>query len=463
MTILVLDDDPIMCRFVERELSARYHVRTCRTFDEAASAINSETIDAAIIDLNLDDPRHNGVEFLQLFKRQFPNRPAIVESSQKDVSTVVDCMKLGADDYLDKPIDAETLRLRIEKVISNYKKNRVFERAFQKTWQHHQIVGSSDAMANVKRAVENAQALRILFLGETGVGKTPFAWYSNYILSGHGQQPRPFEHLNCACLQKERFQDELFGHKKGAYTGAIFEKQGLVDLAKGGDLFLDEIGDMPLETQSLLLTFLDTMEYYRLGDDKKRKAEVRIMCATNRDLKKLIADGLFRKDLYSRLSQVTIAIPPLRERPSDIQPLLEHFIRKFSGYDKPYDEATLETLLKFSWEEGNVRELKDAVEYLCIMSRDSERITAEHLHERYRPEDASIACDAAPLSGILDQRSVYSYGLERYLGQIEKRLLTEITHTNRGSLEVLAEKLRISRPTLYRRLKKYDLLSGERP
>lgn len=169
MTILVLDDDPIMCRFVERELSARYHVRTCRTFDEAASAINSETIDAAIIDLNLDDPRHNGVEFLQLFKRQFPNRPAIVESSQKDVSTVVDCMKLGADDYLDKPIDAETLRLRIEKVISNYK-NRVLSEP-SKTWQHHQIVGSSDAMANVKRAVENAQALRILFWAKPGLGK----------------------------------------------------------------------------------------------------------------------------------------------------------------------------------------------------------------------------------------------------------------------------------------------------
>ncbi len=322
-----------------------------------------------------------------------------------------------------------------------------------------EIIGTNEMVVRAKEKVEQAQSLRILFVGETGAGKTPFARYSNRVMSELTGFNRAFEQINCACLSPEHFQDQLFGHKRGAFTGAIADKKGLVEIARGGDLFLDEIGDMPLETQAHFLTFLDTMEYYPLGEDKKRRADVRVLCATNRDLKAMAEEGRFRKDLYSRISQVTVEIPALRERREDIAPLFRHFVAKFCGVAKPFDEAIVTLLENYTWKEGNVRELKDAVEYLCLMSASSDRIRVEHVGDRFRNEtNEAEGGDYAPK--LEDVWFVSKFGLENYLERIEKSLLEKCLTRNLGSLESMAKQLRISRPTLYRRLKKYSILNA---
>ncbi len=318
------------------------------------------------------------------------------------------------------------------------------------------IIGTEPSIVRAKELVVKAQGLRILFVGETGVGKTPFARYSNRVMREVSDKERPFEQINCACLSPEHFQDQLFGHKRGAFTGAISDKKGLVEIARGGDLFLDEIGDMPLETQSHFLTFLDTMEYYPLGEDRKRKAEVRVLCATNCNLKALVELGKFRKDLYSRISQVIVEIPPLRERPGDIAALFRHFIQVFAGGPKRYDEAIISLMESYSWKEGNVRELRDAVEYLCLMASSSECIAISHMADRFRSHHERNNSDYQ--AKMEDVSFASKFGLEHYLERIEKSLLEKCLTKNSGSLEKMARQLRISRPTLYRRLKKYDIL-----
>lgn len=463
MNLLILDDDPSIQILFKTVLGNAYTLFLVSQYDEAIERLESEEIDGAIVDIDLKDAhQRTGVDFLRAFKQRFGEKPIVMASGLKDINLVVECMKLGAEDYLEKPFeDRSSVKLRVDKVFLQAQQKRVFHRAFEKATVSQTIIGESPKILKAKQLVEHARDLRILLTGETGVGKTPFAQYSNSIVSQLQGQPRPFEQLNCAFLQKDRFQDELFGHKKGAFTTALSDKRGIVELAKGGDLFLDEIGEMPLDTQALFLTFLDSMEYYRLGEDRKRKADVRIICATNRDLKQMVKQGLFRQDLYSRIAQIVIPVPPLRERTEDIRALLEHFIRLFTGSNKSYDSEIIRILEGFTWEEGNVRELKDAVEYMCIMSKDSERIEVQHLSDQYRPlENPGLTVQAFGPS-FSDFERVYDMGLEVYLGHVEKNLLEKLTAENAGTVDHLAKRLQVSRPTLYRRLKKYELISGK--
>jgi transcriptional regulator with PAS, ATPase and Fis domain len=326
------------------------------------------------------------------------------------------------------------------------KKKSVYLRSYQKLKFQNEIIGKNIKILKAKEQIEKAKNLRILFTGETGVGKTPFAWYSNQVLSKEENSPRPFEQLNCAGLNTLHFEDILFGHKKGAFTGAMNDKKGLVEIAKGGDLFLDEIGELNLETQSRFLTFLDTYEYYRLGDDQKRKASVRILCATNRDLRGEVEKGNFRKDLFSRIAQVEVPIVPLRERMEDFVLLFEYFIKKFAGFSKPYTPALVQRLKQFSWQEGNVRELSALVEYLCVISKQVDTLDTTHLSEKYQT-----------IQKVEDSNSL-SFGLENYLGNIEKKVLEEcVRESSHLTVEELADKLKVSKPTLYRRMKKYEI------
>ncbi|MFH1728892.1 MAG: sigma 54-interacting transcriptional regulator [Pseudomonadota bacterium] len=207
--------------------------------------------------------------------------------------------------------------------------------------------------------IKEIEDMNLLIIGETGVGKTPIAQYANRVMTNGTD--RPFVRINCAGISKERMQDEMFGHKKGAYTGAECDKKGLVEIADGGDLFLDEIGDLPLDCQADLLMFLDSDEYRRVGETTLRCAKNRIIAATNKDLDNEVNEGRFRKDLYSRLSQYRVSIPPLRERKEDILPIMEYYINKYAGFNKPYSDEVKKAYLENDFCEGNVRELKDSV------------------------------------------------------------------------------------------------------
>jgi transcriptional regulator with PAS, ATPase and Fis domain len=314
-----------------------------------------------------------------------------------------------------------------------------------------ELIGRSELLLSAIETTRRAECMRILFWGETGTGKTPFARLSNLTLSEIRGHKRPFEQVNCAALGPEHFQDVMFGHKRGAFTGAISEKSGLVEIARGGDLFLDEIGDMPLSTQAHLLTFLDSQEYYRLGDDQKRKADVRILSATNRNLPQMIREGQFRLDLYSRLSQVIVEIPPLRDRRRDIPVLFEYFLKRYAG-NKPYDPQVLLRLEKAEWKEGNVREFKDTIEYLSVMSREHNRIELFHLPERFYREPTTQ--EQEPLSEDVSLPLLYDVGLDEYVTRVEDRLLDRVIKSRHGQLNHLAADLKISRSTLYRRLRR---------
>lgn len=304
----------------------------------------------------------------------------------------------------------------------------------------------------LRKYIEQCGTLRIMLVGETGVGKTPLARYSNKHLGK--EYPRPFEQINCAGLSFETFQDQLFGHKRGAFTGAVCDKRGLVELADGGDLFLDEIGEMPLQAQSLLLTFLDNQQYYRLGDDVKRTANIRIISATNRNLKDAIEKGTFRKDLYSRLAQVEIQVPSLRERRQDIIPLMEHYIELFSGTKKEYSMTVRDFFLNNRWIEGNVRELKDIVEYMCTMASQESIIEKKHLRQdldnvvpfpiHYLPEQ--------------EEPSIPEGGLIEILNRVECRVLAHYFNKHK-CVETLEKVLCMSKPTIYRRMKKYGIVT----
>jgi len=457
-SLLILDDEVLALEAIQIAMGGKYKLFLASSFQRAVQILDNEEIDGAMMDINLQTADHDGIEFLTIFKKRFPEKAALVVSGYREVPTVVKCIKLGADDYLEKPFDRETLEMKIDKVFAGAMKSRVYQRAFEKTVAEQQIIGRDAGIARAKQMIQEAATLRVLLVGETGVGKTPFARFSSEVVSQLNGQMRPFEQLNCACLNTEQFQDQLFGHKKGAFTGAISDKRGLVELARGGDLFLDEIGEMPMETQAMFLTFLDSMEYYRLGDDVKRKADVRIISATNRNLKKLVEEGKFRKDLYSRISQVVVNIPPLRDRPGDIPMLLEHFIEKFSGFNKPYDPEVLTLLREQRWEEGNVREFQDTVEYLCLRSRGSDKIEIEHVPPLYlSPVAASSEPLSEPETSVDDFRRVLDQGLESYLDNYERRVLQRCIEQYRGTLDDMARQLKVSRPTLYRRLKRHRI------
>ncbi len=459
-SLLILDDEVLALEAIQIAMGGKYKLFLASSYQKALSILDSEDIDGMMTDINLSESEHDGIEFLSVFKKRYPEKPALVVSGYREIPTVVKCIKLGADDYLEKPFDRETLEMKIEKVFSSAMKSRVYQRAFEKSVADQQIVGKDPSILRAKKILEEAATLRVLLNGETGVGKTPFARYSSEVVGQLTGQMRPFEQLNCACLNTEQFQDQLFGHKKGAFTGAIADKRGLVELARGGDLFLDEIGEMPLETQAMFLTFLDSMEYYRLGDDVKRKADVRIISATNRNLKKMVEEGKFRKDLYSRISQVVVQISPLRERAGDVPLLLEHFILKFAGFAKPYNPEVLTLLREQRWEEGNVREFQDTVEFLCLRSRGAESIEMEHMPPMYWSSAASNdsemldeAVEAAPD----DFKRVLDMGLESYLDAYERRILQNCVGQYRGTLDDMARQLKVSRPTLYRRLKRHRI------
>jgi len=317
------------------------------------------------------------------------------------------------------------------------------------------IVGEHPRIGEARRRTEQAGHLRILFTGETGVGKTPFAQYSNALLAERENRARPFEQINCACLTGDHFTDELFGHRRGAFTGAVGDRVGYVELADGGDLFLDEIGELSPDLQARLLTFLDHQTFYRLGDDRKRHVKVRVISATNRDLPRMVAEGRFRQDLYSRLSQVVVLLPPLRERVSDIPRLFSHFGMPFGISAQDCEPALMDRLCRYDWREGNVRELRDTVAYLATVAGDRRPLTPDLLYDRYAP-----ASSPNPSSDEIPWAKAYELGLDRFLLSVEAQLLTRGLRQFRDAphaVEALAQELKMSRSTLYRKLKRHGV------
>ena len=377
-------------------------------------------------------------------------------SNSSDLNTVVKCIKLGACDYIPKMNldNKDELSLRIRNCLKKeleYRTVKTLEKEFD---QNYPIIFQSKAMKQVLQEVELVDDMNILIEGETGVGKTPVARYANSLAAKRTNSMRPFVRINCAGLSRERLQADLFGHRKGAFTGAITDNKGLVEMAKNGDLFMDEVGDMDPACQAELLTFLDNGEYRRLGDPVVRHSNCRIIAATNTKLRDRVENGLFRKDLYSRLAQSRIIIPSLRERKEDIKPIMDYYIEKYSGRKKTYTQDVMDVYLKHDWTEGNIRELRDAVKYMCTKAKNDNEINLTHLNSGYYYSNNNV--DDITINTTSMKSSVMEMGYDNYIDNIERMVLDKLAREEK-SIKGLSAKIKTSDVTLWRKFKKYNI------
>ncbi|HEY4717095.1 MAG TPA: sigma-54 dependent transcriptional regulator [bacterium] len=381
--ILIIDDDPSVIATCERVLKAEgYMVMSGTSGETGLLILKNEDVDVVLSDLRLPDT--NGIDLLKFIKAGNPDIEVIVMTAYGTIESAVSAVKLGAYDYITKPFETiEILSLTVKKAIERrmlIKKTKELEQNLEQKFNFGSLIGKSPKMLGLFKLGEviSQSDSSILVQGESGTGKELFAKAIHY----HSKRRQDsFVAINCAALTETLIESELFGHERGAFTGAIQKKEGLFEMANGGTAFLDEIGEVPPSIQVKLLRVLQEGEMRRVGSNEMIKVNVRIIAATNRDLKQAIKEGVFREDLYYRLNVISVTIPPLRERTEDIPLLAQHFLKIYS--DKAgrkvsrFSPQALRLILSYSWP-GNVREFENAIERSVILCQD-EVIKPEHL------------------------------------------------------------------------------------
>ncbi|MEE2890399.1 MAG: sigma-54 dependent transcriptional regulator [Planctomycetota bacterium] len=463
--ILILDDEQPLLQSLTLELGRGGHqCLAAETGAEAMSIIKSESIDMAILDVQLPDI--SGLEVLRKLRQEMPEVPVLMVTAYASVDSAVEAMKEGALDYLEKPLDLEELHLVVERELSNAAVRRLVdahERVSALT-STKKIVGECPQMKEIFRvieqiseiAVENAADLPTLLIGgETGVGKDLIA---RFIHDSGGLSRFPFLQVNCSGLPKDLIESELFGHEKGAFTGASQKKQGLFEVASGGTIFLDEIGDMPLDMQTKLLNVLETKKVRRVGGTREYSANVRIIAATNQDLEEASRNGSFRSDLYYRLKVLSIHLPPLRDRGDDLDLLIDHFVdlnkQKYRKSQLTLPESVRDEMRKYSWP-GNIRELAHTIERLVLVSTDGQIHSSGLLDDHLLDEERSFGPQAASeLQFDFDSR-------ECTLAAIEKQLLQQALAYTDGNVSEVARLLGLTRGALRHRLEKRGIGSSD--
>jgi two-component system NtrC family response regulator/two-component system response regulator HydG len=370
--ILVIDDEVNAAAAVE-ELLIEDGYEAAKANDAPTGLRLLETFDADVVLTDLRMPGMDGLALLQKVKEMRPETLVIVMTAYGTVKTAVQAMKLGAEDYLSKPVDVEELEVVLQRAVERKalrQETRNLRERLEHKYKFDNLVGESPEMLAAFKTVRQVapSSASVLLLGESGTGKELFA---QALHQNSPRRDKPFIKVACAALPETLLESELFGHEKGSFTGALFTRAGRFEMANGGTLFLDEIGDITPTVQVKLLRFLEQREFERVGGNKTFKVDVRVVCATHRDLQKRIEEGAFREDLYYRLNVIQVHIPPLRERGNDIALLAHHFLLKYAeanGKDvrKISDEA-LGRLLRHPWP-GNVRELENAIERAVVLA-----------------------------------------------------------------------------------------------
>ncbi len=443
-SILVVDDEPAQRQLLSGSLQTHYTVTTASDGLEATRLLSARSFDLIITDERM--PGMNGLELIRWVRERTPEIPIIVLTAYGSVETAVDAMKLGAQEYLTKPLKSpDELRLLVRKALSHQllRDQSLLHQAETEQQFPSDIIANSAAMKQVLGLAAQVapRPTTVLLTGESGVGKEVVARFV------HRRSPRsdePFVAVNCAALAESLLESELFGHEKGAFTGAIQSRRGRFELAHGGTLFLDEIAEMSTNLQAKLLRVLQEQQFERVGGTRTILVDVRVIAATNKDLKGAIEERLFREDLYYRLNIFPIHIPPLRERRDDILQLAEHFARKIAArVGRPFGSFSPEAqamLQRYDWP-GNVRELQNAVERALIVA-GSEVLRIEDL-----PLQPAVAA-ATPTH-------------PQALAEIERAAILEALERNRGERRATARELGISLRTLQYRLKEYGLAGKE--
>jgi DNA-binding NtrC family response regulator len=442
--VLIVDDEVRLAEAFKKQLVGEgMEVVAVPNAGSALSIVSSELFDVAVVDIKLPDL--NGVDLLLKLKQAEPTLEVIMLTGYASVNTAIQSMKLGAYDYLTKPCKFSELSNVILKAYEKKalkEKNIILEEHLQRIQGRDEMIGATPQMRKVKELISlvATSSTPVLISGETGTGKELVA---RAIHDSSSRSENPFVVINASTLQPAILESELFGYKKGAFTGAETNKVGLLEIANNGTFFIDEVGDMGLSIQAKLLRVLETGSFMKLGDTRETKTDARYIFATNKDLKKEIERGAFRKDLFYRINGVIITLPLLRERREDIPLLAHHFVEKFTGEGgkkKRLSKEAVDLLISYDWP-GNVRELAMLIGRASLLSRSREEIVADDF-----PEDLLIKPAAAKNDGNSEAADPLS--LARLEAEHTERVLKSVG----GNKSKAARLLGISRKKLYRRL-----------
>ncbi|HIJ96436.1 MAG TPA: sigma-54-dependent Fis family transcriptional regulator [Desulfuromonadales bacterium] len=453
--ILIIDDDTSLRRVLEYNLQeAGYAVATAASGEEGLNRFDD--INPALVITDMKMPGMDGMQVLKCIKERSPETVVIMITAFGSVDIAVDAMKSGAYDYITKPFNRDELRLTVAKALQFRgltTENRLLKDELAAQGKFRSLIGSSAAMERVFQIVSKVADTEasVLITGESGTGKELVA---RSIHAKSGRKNAPFVAINCAAIPRDLLESELFGHVKGSFTGAIKDKTGKFRQAESGTLFLDEVGELPLELQPKLLRALQERTVEPVGGTKELKLDVRVVAATNLDIEKAIADGTFREDLFYRLSVIPIHLPALRQRKDDIPLLLRHFCTKHGAAQVTFDSQSLTILRRYAWP-GNVRELENMVERLLIM-RSSDTITLEDIPDKIRTHGAATGETAH--SGSVINLPEEGYSLE----QLEREVVVQALERNAWNQTAAARFLRIPRHTLIYRMEKYGIVPPEK-
>lgn len=442
--ILVVDDERDICRALEFLLSRDgYKVVTAYNGQDALKKLEKEEFDLVITDLKMEGI--DGMEVLERAVKMYPQLIIIMMTAFASVESAVEAMKKGASDYIVKPFINEDVRMTVRRLLEHKKvlmENLVLRQQLSQQFGCSEFVGVSPQIFKVFEILEKVIPTRssILILGDSGTGKGLIA---EIVHCNSQRKDKPFISINCSAIPENLLESELFGYRKGAFTGAASDKKGLISMADQGTLFLDEIGDMPLSLQAKVLKVLETGEVLPLGDTKAGYVDVRLIAATNKNLEELVKQGKFREDLYYRLNVIEVRIPSLRERKEDIDVLARHFTEKYSRENNKQitgitDEA-FEILNRYDWP-GNIRELRNVIERAIVLT-SSDKIGVDEL-----PEKIKVPGGVKKDHTLKDKVDYY-----------EEKIIREALEANSWNKEETARKLGVDLATLYRKIKKLGI------
>lgn len=448
MRIIIVDDDKNIRQTLSWLLMDEGHeVDTCTNGEDAIEITVEQKYDIMFMDLKM--PGIGGLEALEQVLLNQPQLKVFMISGQADLSAAVRATKIGAYDFLEKPLNPEKVLLEIKKIKEQEKARNQIKELEKLVDIDYQMIGESPPVQRLRDIITQASPSegRILIYGENGSGKELVA---REIYKNSNRHDGPFVQLNCAALPGELLESELFGYEKGAFTGAIKKKQGLIEQAEAGTLFLDEVGDMALNTQAKLLRVLQENEFYRVGGTSPHKFNVRIISATNKNLLAEIKKGTFREDLYFRLNVIPITVPALRDRTSDIPLLVNHFLESYSRKNgkktKRIQPQAQQLLFGYYWP-GNIRELKNILERLAIMTK-SEEITVSDVH-------LVLGHTEIKETATKNKSPEKHLSLKDQMLRFEKSILQEAFERYGGNISHIAKALQTDRANLYKKLKKY--------
>ncbi|MBN2232561.1 MAG: sigma-54-dependent Fis family transcriptional regulator [Deltaproteobacteria bacterium] len=455
-SVLIVDDEPDVRRsLVDIFSDEGYAASGAETGGEAIRLAAAEGFDLVLLDIWLPDT--DGLQVLEQLKAARPEMPVIMISGHGTIETAVQSTKLGAFDFIEKPFSLEKLVITAENALTISRLRRENIQLRERFQRESHLIGTSRRIATLREQIGVIGPTNgwVLITGENGTGKELVARAIHRLSPRSG---RPFVDVNCAAIPESLIESELLGHEKGAFTGATERKSGKFEQADGGTIFLDEIGDMSLNTQAKILRVLQEQSFTRLGSSRPITIDVRVIAATNKHMETAIEDGTFREDLYYRLNVIPVEVPPLRERPEDIPLLANHFLRRFSGSgncdgtDKQLDADAMALLQHYAWP-GNVRELKNLMERLAIMV-PGPRIAAADLPAAMREETDTSAATAAAAGGLDEfMAPSFSEAVDRFESHYLRTKLREFD----GNVSRTAAAIGITRRNLHRKIKALEI------